>query len=1051
MKRKISLKHFFALFLLSATTLFAKGQVIWDTLPYKAFSDYKLQNLNKSIITSGILYDRVFPVADIERFKQQDQFTDTTGPRHWLQAYYELYNASYNNSAWLSPDALEARLDTNALVNAIPIGVLNYKYNVLDTNAYVDDLVDTLSNGQFVDVTGRPRSPYFNRSTFIASPIISDGAVFVEGQKYTFYLDPKFFVQNDNIYIQQIRVDFGDGNAEWVVNDPFGNGTMQRNFSITHFIDKLLGRTLYGRITVIGVDVLGHIIRYGNPFKILAKKKKDEYPLTACKGGKGGGVKWVIDPDPTKLASVNAQYGNPPALHNQITRTGPGLFDFVIEPVKDTAYFFFKNDGNNCTNKVVRRPVIFIDGFDPSNDRKVGDIYKDFINVQVDRNINGVSQRVRFGDYMLDNGNTNPNDDLDFIIFDFKHGNDLLERNAMALVALIERLNLTYGANYLQDITLIGPSMGSLIAQYALSYMEHNNIQHRVRTYISFDGCHQGANVPIGLQNYVEYITKRGILRGIKPIREGLYNGLGAKQLLAHHHSANSPFPAPDALRTQFLQNLAAVGEYPQLSRKVALINGAINGTLNPNHGTNTTILDIEIKRKGWKSIWGLCNDNICKKIKWTGRTATNSGTNKVTEMWTASPLHNVLFWVPLGKTNYYANAAWGNSSQDNAPGGLIGNVFSDDLERHGTFLAKELIYLLTGDKPTFNINLNNFTMMSSYSAADIRYTNKNLYSRIDQCPPTPFDHIYAPTENEEHVYVSEQGSVWFEDEARGTFPCSTICNGTISGAESFCTTEIYSAPLVNGATYTWSVDKPWLVTTNANGNTYQITRNGNTAGSLTITVQIIRACGTSALTRDVTMGYTMIYYNINPYSTGDECYTANALYYFQIEPGPNDHLFVSAHEWGYRAYNSTTETIVGDPNILNTTATIVFPTTGLYEVFVRPKNECGAGVESSTFVEVVPMCGGGGWFRISASPNPASDDLYVTIDDEKKEVKNLSEDEDVNMALHDFYTKQIVRQWKFKNKQSQHKLSVTGLKRGMYILFVSKGKYQQLKQIVVE
>lgn len=281
---------------------------------------------------------------------------------------------------------------------------------------------------------------------------------------------------------------------------------------------------------------------------------------------------------------------------------------------------------------------------------------------------------------------------------------------------------------------------------------------------------------------------------------------------------------------------------------------------------------------------------------------------------------------------------------------------------------------------------------------------------------------------------------------------CNALCNnGSITGNTFFCNSETFTAPFGNGVNYTWSVDKPWLVTTNANANTYQITRNGNAAGSLTITVQITGDCGISTLTREVTMGYPMIYYNINPNSTGNECYTPNAFYYFNIEPGPNDHLFVSAHEWGYRPYNSTNETIVGDPNILNTTATIIFPSTGLYEVFVRPKNECGAGVESSTFVEVVSMCGGGGWFRITASPNPSRDDLYVTIDDEKQEVKNLSGDEDVNMALHDFYTKQIVRQWKFKNNQSQHKLSVRGLKKGMYILFVSKGKYQQLKQIIVE
>lgn len=90
MKTKNLLRNILALipflFIVSA----AIGQAGWDTMSYKQFADFKLQQLNKSFINSGILYDRIFPVADIERFKQQNQTTDTSSPRHWIQAYYEL-------------------------------------------------------------------------------------------------------------------------------------------------------------------------------------------------------------------------------------------------------------------------------------------------------------------------------------------------------------------------------------------------------------------------------------------------------------------------------------------------------------------------------------------------------------------------------------------------------------------------------------------------------------------------------------------------------------------------------------------------------------------------------------------------------------------------------------------------------------------------------------------------------------------------------------------------------------------------------------------------
>lgn len=924
----------------------------------------------------------------------------------------------------------------------------------------MDNLIDTLPNGQFVDVAGRPRSPYFNEGTFIAAPLISDNEVFEEDQEYTFYLDPQFFVNNDYIDIKQIRIDFGDGQGEWVVDNPFSNETLQRTNGFTNSISKKIGKTIIGRIVVIGIDLAGHWIRYGNPFEILAKKKKEEYPLTPCKGGKGGGVKWVIEPNQAALNTINNMYGNPILDYRRKIKRREYI------DVKDTAYFFFKEDGNNCTNKVVKRPVIFIDGFDPTNDRMVGDIYQDYINVRVNRNGN---PNTLFGDYMLDNGNPDPNDDFEFIILDFKHGNDLLERNALTLVALIERLNQTYGSNYLQDITLIGPSMGSLIAQYALSYMEHNNIQHRVKTYISFDGCHQGANVPIGLQNYVEYITKRGILKNVKSIREGMYNGLAARQMLAHHQSANSAFPAPDALRTQFLNNLAAVGEYPQISRKVALINGAKNGILNPNHGTNSTLLDIEIKRKGWKSIWGLCNDNICKKIKWTGRTATNSGSNKTAEMWTASPLYNVLFWVPLGNKNYYTQAAWGNSSQDNAPGGLFGELFSDNYETHMTFLAKELIYLITGDKPSFNINLNNFTMMPSYSAADIRYPDKNLYRRIDECPPTPFDYIYAPLENEQHVYVSESGSWWFENEARGILPSCYNCNNyAISGTTLICNSSVYTIPgLPQGAKVIWSIPTsagPVLELRPNIPQPNQLTINNkrwySISTTLTASISNVPGCGMGSsiiITKPIANDNSTS--GSAPYSYYQEACTFYNVYHpSQSGTVTSNSSPVFVHQ-GCMVYvnlgDMTGRTVTlgggGTPLLWGVASTSYYPNT-LY--FKLP---LGSGGIPFTF----NITGDGACYTRSllffsynnnsryayaASPNPANNQLTLTIKENEEYLMNTNEktrtdNSKTTLNIFDMNTSKLYFSQQVLSGSGQHTLNVSSLKPGYYVLQIVNGE----------
>jgi hypothetical protein len=119
--------------------------------------------------------------------------------------------------------------------------------------------------------------------------------------------------------------------------------------------------------------------------------------------------------------------------------------------------------------------------------------------------------------------------------------------------------------------------------------------------------------------------------------------------------------------------------------------------------------------------------------------------------------------------------------------------------------------------------------------------------------------------------------------------------------------------------------------------------------------------------------------------------------------------------------------------------------------VFVRPRNICGAGTESTYPLEVVAICGGGGWFRVSTSPNPAKDDIYVTITDERQEVKNLKSNEHVQMSLYDFNSMQMVRQWKWKNDQKQYRLDTRTVKKGMYVLVVTKGKYQQTQKVIIE
>lgn len=1052
--RKIFTKTI-CLILLFFLSVNAFSQTVWDTLPWKSYADYRLTPLNKSYVTTGVLYDRVFPIAHMDEHTGLLSSEDTTSSDHFKQGFYEMYNSTYSPSGY-SPDDVDNILDTFTAWHGHPIGILYYKFNSLDTNALQDHLVDTLSNGQFTDVSGRPRSPYFNNTAFLAAPLIAEDEVYEKGV-HKFFIDSRFFLHNASAHVTQVRIDFGDGQGEWIVNNPFDSTTyfnkgINSPSSVVSSISKLIGGTVIGRIVVVLVDALGYTIQYSNPFKIIVpggKSDADYAPLTACKGLQ----KWVIEAPQSRLTAINTLYGNPQLDYSKkVVLPCPGfpaLSCKVKIQVKDTAYFYFAGNGSSCTPSVLHKPIVFIDGFDPTNSRGVKQIYEDYINKIVTRNGN---PNTLFGDYMLNQG-------YDFVVLDYKHGNDLMERNALTLVSLLERLYQTYGSTFQQDITLIGPSMGSEVAQYALAYMEHNNIPHHVKTYISFDGPQQGANVPIGLQNMVEYLTKRGLLSKLKSvksnIRNGLYNGLAARQLIAHHVSANAQFPTPDALRTKFLNNLQTVGTYPTLCRKVALINGVSNGILNPDHLTfNESLLHIINKRRGWKSIWGLCNANICKSLDWEVKGAPDYGSAKVMDMWTLNPIINLIFWVPPGEINKYASAAWGNSSLENAPGSTFGKIFGNqggNIDQNKiAFWLKELFYLLTGSKrTTFTQNINSFTFIPSYSSADLRFPSltdnsaKNLnmdWSNTYLCGHTPFDYVYAPKNiSEQHVTVSQQGSEWFESEVRcNRSDLPVLFSPVINGPSNLCnTTQNYSVSFCQAGNHniTWSVGNTSIVTIGGSGDQISLTSHLN--GITTLTATITYPCSYSStppivITKQVTVGPPVIT-SITSSMTG----SCNGTYQ---EWFLNAYANSSVTNWHWAVDNPANNNwVIYNPNQANTLVAV----TGGGGISVTATNACGT---SKSGVTIYSNCHG-----LIVTPNPTADNVNVTLVQSNDIVLANKKSVIIYEVRVTDLTGNLKKQYNYSGGVNNANINLSGLNKGIYIIRAFDGTTWSSEKIVKE
>jgi hypothetical protein len=121
------------------------------------------------------------------------------------------------------------------------------------------------------------------------------------------------------------------------------------------------------------------------------------------------------------------------------------------------------------------------------------------------------------------------------------------------------------------------------------------------------------------------------------------------------------------------------------------------------------------------------------------------------------------------------------------------------------------------------------------------------------------------------------------------------------------------------------------------------------------------------------------------------------------------------------------------------------------WNITVTPQNNCGTGTTYST-VWGNP-CPDGNCCqiaRISASPNPAKEEMIVTIDN-SKQLETKARNTSIQIELIDVSSGQAVKRWKLPANQQQYRLNVADIKKGQYILSVINGKHREGKHVVIE
>lgn len=769
----------FLLFIIVALKL--QGQSTTDL--YQNEIDTKLQNIDKTPITSNILLDRVISISSIVDFNQQNR-QDTTHYQHFKQVWYELYNASYTKNFVTMEEVKDKLYNKNYTRNTIPIGIINTEFHYGDAGTQNNPNINFNSSTEtFSNIAGK--TPFKKLQTTIISPLVEE----IVGPTVMFKTDTFFKLYKNGKAIKTLVLNTNGNSYNLINNYNFTNANHTTTYSTS------------------GIKNLKFIATFSdNTTKTSYGKLYVYLPSTAL--GKSNS---------TPLIDIFADS------------------DLYFQGYDETKSYQGKNEYRiyyNDNSSTLDKPIIIVDGFDPGDTRK--------IEKTDDGHDENSPSIVQLMSYDHDNNPITKNKDLieelnddgyDVIVVNhpsypvFKGsittrtkidgGSDYVERNAYVLISLIRKLKLQQQGT--EEMVIIGPSMGGLITRYALAYMEqqlaltNDNAKwnHNTRLWVSFDSPHQGANVPIGIQHWLHFHSFNS---AAKENLEDKINSPAAKQMLVHHHLSGSETPqgAPN-FRNVFQNKLNQLG-MPNNLRKIALNNGSIMGSKVGVSGQEILNTHIEPGIISQLAISyftaGLFQFNgIYSNIYFAPHANT---TGKVFD---GRVSVRTLFW----NWNLYRERDYSSpgilGSYDSAPGSYTD---TQNILYNESKISNDFVKLFVRVNRDLLFKEHSFIPTKSALA----YTGSNVLDEVIGTKnrfctgETPFDSYFAPEDNEEHIFLTTENVDWLKKELDNNKQQPTVYknfdSSSISGDLAVCDnkTNTYTLDIPNscsGFNVTWS------------------------------------------------------------------------------------------------------------------------------------------------------------------------------------------------------------------------------------------------------
>lgn len=500
--------------------------------------DRVFKNISRKDATTGILYERVIPFAQLQNFDSKiSTKVDTSSMEHFLRSYHELYNATFQTpkSFPFGSDSLNSII-TNSQENTVDIGLLHYRFNTLDSVVAYQKLYYG-GDSILCENNNITSSLYVEKNAFVASPLKE--FVIVGTTQFQF----RNFLRFDNTKnpIVKLKVDFDDGNGMQLISNTFKTV----NYETT------------------GKKVLQFEAQLKDGIKLTA------FAILHCTSTP---PKYVSNPSGHPY--IEKLTGNK-AIQAKITPPNPydgGTFS----KAKGDVWIYYAH-----SDMKLRKPVLIVDGFDPTNVRSFETHQnngKTIWDMLFYKDANGTMQHI---------GNQLLWKDYDIVVLDLPEGGTYIERNAMVCIEVINRINQMLEDNGSEEeIVVIGPSMGGQITRYALTYMETNANantnygNHNCRLWVSFDSPHQGANISMGAQALLDYFSSENGNSAAAKIWRNLLCSKAAQQMLIHHKKTGAGNLYRGYYNGVRILNPSSKG-HPDNLRKIAISNGSLNNTPN--------------------------------------------------------------------------------------------------------------------------------------------------------------------------------------------------------------------------------------------------------------------------------------------------------------------------------------------------------------------------------------------------------------------------------------------------------------------------------------